>query len=264
MGKRRGVMHPWWKNLLTRRFGVPLVVLGALVLGAVAVMSYLAQLEPGQAQHAQEAASTSNPTKDATAVPASTLTPTPTQGATLRPKSPDAKPPVDVTPPPAAAPKPAPEEVAPNQGEPTRIVYPEADISMSVVPMAVAEGAEIVPPEDSNGHWLSTYGKPGKAARDTVYIVAHSCGLGYANCSPETFPFNNLSDKAKAGQRITVATSEGDVHYRVTRTMVYPKSGPSLDKEETWAVVPDRLVLISCYTQDLLGTNFVVFAHREK
>jgi hypothetical protein len=153
--------------------------------------------------------------------------------------------------------------VVPAAEVPTRIIYPEANIDMLVAPM---DGRPKVldPPVDSNAHWLNNYGLVGTASTDTVYVVAHSCGLGYPGCSPQTFPFNNLSTRAALGQRITAQTANGEAHYKVTDVFSYNKDSAPTEKRGTWDQVPGRLVLISCYTADLLGKNVVVFAELEK
>jgi sortase (surface protein transpeptidase) len=71
-------------------------------------------------------------------------------------------------------------------------------------------------------------------------------------------PFNRLSTQAAAGDPLTVTTATGDVAYRVDSVTTYVKSG--LKDSPIWEVVPNRLVLISCYTDDLWGTNVVVVA----
>jgi hypothetical protein len=147
---------------------------------------------------------------------------------------------------------------------PSQLLYPDIGITgMSILPMD-GRSELLDPPIDSNAHWLNNYGKVGEGAGDTAYIIAHSCGLGYPNCSPETFPFNNLSSRAAVGQRITVITEAGTVHYRVTDVFSYNKHSSPAEKRGTWNVVPDRLVMISCNTADLLGANVVVFAQLEK
>lgn len=71
-------------------------------------------------------------------------------------------------------------------------------------------------------------------------------------------PFNRLSTMAAAGDRLTVATSTGELTYQVDQVTTYVKSG--LKDSPVWDVAPHRLVLISCYTGDLWGTNVVVIA----
>lgn len=147
--------------------------------------------------------------------------------------------------------------------KPIRFVYSDLGINMPTVPM---DGRSYVldPPVDTNAHWLNNYGLVGTGSHDTAYIIAHSCGLGYPGCSPETFPFNKLSTQAAVGQLITVFTETGEVRYRVTDVFSYDKNSTPAEKRGTWDPVPGRLVVMSCYTADLLGKNVVVFAQLEK
>jgi hypothetical protein len=67
-----------------------------------------------------------------------------------------------------------------------------------------------------------------------------------------------LSTKTAAGDRLTVITSTGELTYQVEEIITYVKSG--LRDSPVWQAVPNRLVVISCYTDDLWGTNIVVVA----
>ncbi|PTT60853.1 class F sortase, partial [Arthrobacter sp. HMWF013] len=65
-----------------------------------------------------------------------------------------------------------------------------------------------------------------------------------------------LSTKAAPGDRFTVFTAAGELAYRVDSVVTYGKSG--LKDSPIWQVAPNRVVLISCYTDDFWGTNVVV------
>ena len=71
-------------------------------------------------------------------------------------------------------------------------------------------------------------------------------------------PLNHLSAKAAVGDNLTLAASTGELAYRVDSVTTYSKAG--LKDSTIWQVVPNRLVLISCYTDDPWGTNVVVVA----
>jgi hypothetical protein len=146
----------------------------------------------------------------------------------------------------------------PPAAPPQRLVYPAAEIDVVVHPLEPS-GADqatqtIVPPPTMDGYWLTPYGVPGAGSVNTTYVAGHSW-------QDQEAPFNRLSTKAAAGDRLTVTTATGEVAYRVDAVTTYVKSG--LKDSPIWVVVPNRLVLISCYTDDLWGTNVVVVASPE-
>ncbi|QDG67472.1 sortase [Pseudarthrobacter sp. NIBRBAC000502772] len=152
----------------------------------------------------------------------------------------------------------APVPAGPAASPPQRLVYPAADIDVVVHPL-VPTGEDqatqtIVPPPTMDGYWLSPYGAPGAGSVNTTYIAGHSW-------TDRDAPFNRLSTKAAAGDRLTVATATGEVAYLVDSVTTYVKSG--LKDSPIWQVAPNRLVLISCYTGDAWGTNVVVVASPE-
>jgi LPXTG-site transpeptidase (sortase) family protein len=108
-----------------------------------------------------------------------------------------------------------------------------------------------VPPPTMDGYWLTPYGAPGAGSSNTTYVAGHSW-------LDRDAPFNHLSAKAAVGDQLTVATATGGLAYRVDSVTTYSKSG--LKDSPIWQVVPNRLVLISCYTDDPWGTNVVVVA----
>jgi hypothetical protein len=162
------------------------------------------------------------------------------------------------TPAPPEAPG-VPVPAGPAAAPPQRLVYPAADIDVVVHPLepTVEDQAAqtIIPPPTMDGYWLTPYGVPGAGSVNTTYVAGHSW-------QDQEAPFNRLSTKAAAGDRLTVTTATGEVAYRVDAVTTYVKSG--LKDSPIWAVVPNRLVLISCYTDDLWGTNVVVVASPEQ
>lgn len=164
-----------------------------------------------------------------------------------------------------STPAPTPSAVAgvqvpagPPAAPPQRLVYPAAEIDVVVHPLEPS-GADqatqtIVPPPTMDGYWLTPYGVPGAGSVNTTYVAGHSW-------QDQEAPFNRLSTKAAAGDRLTVTTATGEVAYRVDSVTTYVKSG--LKDSPIWEVVPNRMVLISCYTDDLWGTNVVVVASPE-
>lgn len=163
-------------------------------------------------------------------------------------------PPAAATPPPTATPL-ATLPAGPPAAPPQRLIYPAAGIDVAVLPLSPESfdtGARtITPPATMEGYWLTPYGMPGAGSANTTYVAGHSW-------EDREAPFNRLSTQAAAGHLLTVATAAGSVEYRVDSVATYVKSG--LKDSQIWEVVPHRLVLISCYTGDLWGTNVVVVA----
>jgi hypothetical protein len=138
---------------------------------------------------------------------------------------------------------------------PQRIVYPAIGMDVAVHPLKPSSSdvasQSIVPPETLDGYWLSPYGMPGSGSRNTTYVIGHSWeGLDA--------PFNRLSTRAGRGDVFTVQTAAGQLKYRVDSVTTYSKA--TLKDSPIWNVVPNRLVLISCYTEDLWGRNVAVVA----
>ena len=150
---------------------------------------------------------------------------------------------------------PAPAAQGPAASIPQRITYPAAGMDVAVHPLEPSagdtEGRSIVPPETMNGYWLTPFGKPGAGSANTTYVIGHSWdGLDA--------PFNHLSSDAAPGDEFTVATETGVLRYAVESVTTYTKS--TLKDSAVWDIVPNRLVLISCYTEDPWGKNVVVVA----
>jgi hypothetical protein len=162
------------------------------------------------------------------------------------------------TPMPAITPANVPTAVVPAgpaAAPPQRLVYPAANIDVVVHPLE-PDGDDqatqtIVPPPTMDGYWLTPYGSPGTGSSNTTYIVGHSW-------QDQDAPFNHLSTGTAVGDRLTVATASGELAYQVDSVTTYVKAG--LKDSPIWEVVPNRIVLISCYTDDLWGTNVVVVA----
>jgi hypothetical protein len=154
-------------------------------------------------------------------------------------------------PPEAIAPGPALPEVS----APLRILYPEAAIDTEVHPLepdgsAVATRT-VVPPATMDGYWLTPFGSPGKGSDNTTYVIGHSW-------EDRDAPFNHLSSAAAEGDEFSVVTATGSIRYRVDSVTTYLKA--SLKDSPIWDKVPNRVVLISCYTEDPWGKNVVVSA----
>lgn len=143
----------------------------------------------------------------------------------------------------------------PAASTPVHISYPAADLDVVVHPLqpdpAEADGHSIEPPETMDGYWLSPFGTPGAGSTNTTYVIGHSWeGLDA--------PFNHLSSAAAPGDEFKVVTGTGTITYKVESVTTYTKS--TLKDSPIWTAVPNRLVLISCYTQDLWGKNVAVVA----
>lgn len=214
---------------LALTFGGPLLQHGSLALeGTASDGGAVATLLP----------STSAPPAAAPG-PVATATPSPTAAEST-------------TPAPAPASTPPPGPVLPAAAAPLRIRYPAADFNVPVHPLNLDSRAKTIePPPTKDGYWLSPYGSPGKGSTNTTYVIGHSWDGADA-------PFNHLSSQAAKGDRFAVDTASGTVTYQVDSITTYLKAG--LKDSPIWDAVPNRLVLISCYTQDLWGKNVVVIA----
>lgn len=143
----------------------------------------------------------------------------------------------------------------PAASAPQRITYPAAGMDVVVHPLAPdsfdTESHSIVPPETMDGYWLTSFGTPGAGSTNTTYVIGHSWeGLDA--------PFNHLSSASAAGDELTVTTAAGTMTYRVDSVTTYTKA--TLKDSPIWTVAPNRLVLISCYTEDPWGKNVAVVA----
>ncbi|WP_457964430.1 class F sortase [Arthrobacter sp. D1-29] len=156
----------------------------------------------------------------------------------------------------AAEPAPAPAgPVLPDASAPVRIQYAAAAIDTAVHPLEPDNSAmasqTIVPPTTMDGYWLMPFGAPGNGSTNTTYIIGHSW-------EGRDAPFNHLSSDAAVGDEFDVVTGNGTIRYRVDSVTTYVKA--ALKDSPIWDMVPNRIVLISCYTEDPWGKNVVVSA----
>ncbi|MEJ1195522.1 class F sortase [Pseudarthrobacter sp. CCNWLW207] len=143
----------------------------------------------------------------------------------------------------------------PAASPPLRVVYPKAAMDTAVHPLApdstAVESQTIVPPTTMDGYWLTPFGVPGNGSNNTTYVIGHSW-------EGQDAPFNHLSSAAAVGDEFDVVTATGTIQYRVDTVTTYLKA--TLKDSPIWDMVPSRLVLISCYTEDPWGKNVVVSA----
>ncbi|WP_436056782.1 sortase domain-containing protein [Arthrobacter sp. LjRoot78] len=143
----------------------------------------------------------------------------------------------------------------PPAAAPTRIVYPAAGLDVTIHPLTPApaelESQAIVPPITVDGYWVTNFGMPGAGSTNSTYILGHSW-------EGRDAPFNRLSASSTPGDILEVTTATGTMRYRVDSVDTYVKS--SLKDSPIWTGFPNRLVLISCYTEDPWGKNVVVVA----
>lgn len=143
----------------------------------------------------------------------------------------------------------------PAAAEPIRIRYAAAGFDVPVHALDVDAAAQasqtLEPPATKDGYWLTPFGIPGQGSVNTTYVVGHSWDGADA-------PFNHLSSAAVTGDRFEVDTATGTIAYEVDTVATYLKS--SLKESPIWSIVPNRLVLISCFTEDPWGKNVVVTA----
>lgn len=138
---------------------------------------------------------------------------------------------------------------------PLHITYPAAGMDIPVHPFVPDEASvasrSLVPPETMDGYWLASFGSPGAGSTDTTYVMGHSW-LG------RDAPFNHLSSFARPGDRLTVHTGAGALEYQVDSVTIHTKA--TLKDSAIWNVVPNAVVLISCFTENPQGKNVVVLA----
>lgn len=209
---------------------------GAVVLVALGTA---AALSSGLAPHlrdGQEAEAAAMPTSVATATATATATAPPTS----KPTSPAS----------------VRDEVRTPAAAPVHLTVESAGIDVAVLPLtpSAADKASqsLVPPFTLDGYWLTPYGMPGQGSTDTTYITGHSW-------EDRDAPFNRLSDSVKVGDDVVVQTAKGELRYVVDSITTENKD--TLKDSVIWEIAPNRLVLISCYTEDPWGKNVVVTAH---
>ena len=138
---------------------------------------------------------------------------------------------------------------------PTAVSIAAAGLNVRVLPLTPSAdelaSESLVPPLTLDAYWLTGYGVPGAGSTNTTYIVGHSWDGREA-------PFNRLSDESLVGKAVTVTTAKGALKYVVDSVTTHDKN--TLKDSDIWNVVPNRVVLISCYTEDPWGKNVVVTA----
>lgn len=156
---------------------------------------------------------------------------------------------------PAVAARPAAKTAGPAAAAPTRLSIAAANIDVRILPLTPSadelSSQSLVPPLTLDAYWLTSFGVPGAGSTNTTYIAGHSWDGREA-------PFNRLSDKSLVGKAVTVATAKGTLKYVVDSVTTHRKD--TLKDSDIWNVVPNRIVLISCYTEDPWGKNVVVTA----
>jgi len=224
-----------------------MLLLAACVVGLVAAWLFYAASGPGHVQPAYGLEAAGAESVTATARPQSAPSPSgaPTGSSSVLL-------PVGEPAPPAVL---EPAAQGPAASVPQRITYPAAGMDVLVHPLepdgGAADSRSIVPPETMDGYWLTPFGTPGAGSDNTTYVIGHSWdGLDA--------PFNHLSSAAVPGDIFTVTTETGVLRYAVDSVTTYTKS--TLKDSSVWDAVPNRLVLISCYTEDPWGKNVVVVA----
>lgn len=227
------------------------LLLAACLLGLLSAWLFYAASGPGSTQPAYGLEAAPSGSLAGTAGPQSTSSPSAVPAVGSAGLLPVAEPAA----PPAALGTTVPAAQGPAASTPQRITYPAAGMDVAVHPLQPSardtEGRSIVPPETMDGYWLTPFGTPGEGSSNTTYIVGHSWeGLDA--------PFNRLSSDAAPGDEFTVATETGILRYTVESVTTYTKS--TLKDSPVWDAVPNRLVLISCYTEDPWGKNVVVVA----
>ncbi|MUN62270.1 class F sortase [Kocuria sediminis] len=159
------------------------------------------------------------------------------------------------TPAPAAEAAPEPDAARPEAAAPVRLRVEDAQLDVAVLPLAPSEQElateMLVPPDTLDGYWLTPYGMPGEGSENTTYITGHSW-------EGRDAPFNRLSDPGLVGSEIELETETGTLEYRVDSVVTHDKN--TLKDSDIWRIVPDRLVVVSCYTEDLWGKNVVLTA----
>ena len=237
----------------SRLLPAALAVTGAVgLLGASALLGLPPDAQKTTA--APAATTTTNPSPSPTGTPIPSLEAS-SAGATPASSSPVPVPvpgPGSVSPPGPVDPAPV---VLPAASAPVHLTVPAAGIDQPVIaltPTAQNQAEQsIVPPLTTDAYWLSTYGTPGDGSQNTTYLTGHSWeGLDA--------PFDRLSTRLTPGDTVVLGTGTGEITYIVETVTTYDKN--TLKDSEIWAIAPNRLVLISCFTDDPWGKNVVVTA----
>ncbi|HJW01507.1 MAG TPA: class F sortase [Arthrobacter sp.] len=135
------------------------------------------------------------------------------------------------------------------------ITYAAVGMDQAVLPLSPTEQeanlGSIVPPHTADAYWLAPYGVPGSGSTNTTYIVGHSW-------EGQASPFNNISSLSQPGDQLTLSTAEGPLLYQIDRITTEYKD--TLKDSPIWEKVPGRLILITCFAEDLWGKNIIVQA----
>ena len=138
---------------------------------------------------------------------------------------------------------------------PLHITYPAVGMDQDILPLSPTADEDstgsVVPPSTLEAYWLTPYGSPGPGSTNTTYIAGHSW-------EDRSTPFNNISVQAKLGDQLTLTTAKGTLSYQVTAITTENKD--TLKDSGIWAKVPGQVILITCYTADLWGSNIIVEA----
>ena len=138
---------------------------------------------------------------------------------------------------------------------PTAVSIAAAGLNVRVLPLTPSAdelaSESLVPPLTLDAYWLTGYGVPGAGSTNTTYIVGHSWDGGRP-------PSTGSATSRLVGKAVTVTTAKGALKYVVDSVTTHDKH--TLKDSDIWNVVPNRVVLISCYTEDPWGKNVVVTA----
>jgi len=145
-----------------------------------------------------------------------------------------------------------------SQAELTSVVIPEIGYEASADTMTTDANGDIDPPKLQPVYRITDRGSaPGTDADNTVYLACHSWSKGDAPC-------NILSSRAAPGQHILATTSQGTLlDYVIQATRTYSKDGEFRNSVEVRAIVPGRLVWVTCLlgpNGETTNDNFVVIA----
>ena len=110
-------------------------------------------------------------------------------------------------------------------------------------------GGVVNPPTLHDAYRVTTSGvMPGSEAENTVYIAGHTC----RQCDAV---FNSLDQVGRVGDDVYLTTVASRakrlrLHYVIEKTTLRPKGSLSDPANEEWAVVPGRLIIITCHLRD--------------
>ncbi|MFI5736396.1 class F sortase [Kribbella sp. NPDC051587] len=141
-------------------------------------------------------------------------------------------------------------------GRPIRLTIPRLQVSAAVLGIATEQGALIPPSNPRKLGWWSGGAQPG-ARLGSAVITGHTVHTGGG-------AFDNL-ERLQPGDTVGVATSRGDLSYRVAAVTTYRKQALAKNAAHIFdQTVPGRLVLITCedWNGKVYLSNAVVIAER--